>query len=110
MSTLAVKKAPWRDPAERKGAAAHADKILAMLAAAGSLGCTNSQLWTVCHAVNSRISDLRRRGYQIVAGSEGAGVWRYRLTSSEPLQPSPFEQRRRCEEAEAMPLFAGGAA
>jgi len=82
-----------------------------MLTAAGSLGCTNAQLWTVCHPVNSRISDLRKRGDNITAESEGGGIWRYRLVAqSEPQQPSPFEQRRRREEAEAMPLFAGGAA
>jgi len=110
MSTSAPRNTVWRDPAERKRADAHSDTILAMLAAAGALGCTNSQLWTVCHAVNSRISDLRRRGHVITAECEGGGVWRYRLTPSAPAQPSAFEQRRRREEAEAMPLFAGGPA
>lgn len=65
----------WREPAERKRADAKADKILTMLAAAGSLSCTNSQLWTVCHAVNSRILDLIRRGHEIDGQSEGRGVW-----------------------------------
>ena len=96
-----------RDPEERKRSDAHSDTILAMLTAAGARGCTNSQLWTVCHAVNSRISDLRRRGHQITAECEGGGVWRYRLTSP-AAQPSAFEERRRREDAEAMPLFAGG--
>ena len=112
--------ASWRDPAARKRTDAHANKILTMLTEAGSRGCTNSQLWTVCHAVNSRISNLRRRGHHIVAESEGSGIWRYRLIPPEPQQhahgpeKSPcslnFEQRRRREEAEALPLFAGGTA
>jgi hypothetical protein len=110
MITSATKKAPWRDREARQRADAHSGKILAMLAAAGNHGCTNSQLWAVCHAVNSRISDLRRRGYKITAESEGGGVWRYRLISSPAFRPSPFEQLRRREEAEAMPLFAGDAA
>lgn len=94
-----------RDPEERKRSDAHSDRILAMLTAAGGLGCTNSQLWAVCHAINSRISDLRRRGHQITAVSEGAGVWRYRLTPSEPHQLTAFQERRRQEEVEAI---AGG--
>jgi len=82
-----------------------------MLTATGSLGCTNAQPWTVCHPINSRISDLRKRGHNITAESEGGGIWRYRLVAqSEPHQPSQFEQRRRQEEAEAMPLFSRGAA
>lgn len=105
-----VKKQGWRDSSERKRADAHADKILGMLTAAGNLGCTNSQLWTVCHALNSRISDLRRRGHEISAESEGGGVWRYRLTSPTPRELSDFERRRQREEADAMPLFARGAA
>lgn len=105
MSGSAIK---TRDPDERKRSDAHSDTILAMLAAAGSRGCTNSQLWTVCHAVNSRISDLRRRGHQITADCEGGGIWRYRLIASGPPALSDFEQRRRREDAQAMPLFAGG--
>ena len=98
-----------RDPEERKRSDAHTAKILEMLTAAGTTGCTNSQLWAVCHAVNSRISDLRRRGYDISAESEGGGIWRYRLTQSPP-GPSPFMRRRQREDAAALPLFTRGLA
>lgn len=97
-----------RDPDERKRSDAHSDQILAMLIAAGHTGCTNAQLWTVCHAVNSRVSDLRRCGNVIEAKSEGGGVFRYRLVSTAP-RPSAFQQRRRKEHDREMPLFAGAA-
>lgn len=106
MSTSGTRSASQRDHTDRKRADAHAEKILSMLIAAGSLGCTNSQLWTVCHPVNSRISDLRRRGHEIAATSEGRGIWRYRLIPPQSGQSVLFEQRRRDEEARETPLFA----
>ena len=96
--------------ADRNRTAGQAEKILSMLVAAGPRGCMNVELWVVCHAVNSRVADLRKQGHAITAESEGRGIWRYRLAPSEPHQLSPFEERRRREEAEAMPLFSGGAA
>lgn len=97
------------DTEQRTRSDAHSAKILEMLTMAGVQGCTNSQLWTVCHPVNSRISDLRARGHEITATSEGNGVWRYRLIQKIP-KPSPFEQRRCREFEQEMPLFARGAA
>jgi hypothetical protein len=96
--------ASQRDSADRARAAAQANKILAMPVEAGGLGYTNSQLWTICHAANSRISDLRKRGHKIEAVSEGAGVWRYRLTARPGN--SRFEQKYRQELQRAAPLFA----
>jgi hypothetical protein len=94
-----------RDLADRKRADGQSEKILAMLSAAGEHGCTNHQLWTVCHAVNSRVSDLRKQGHRITAWPEGHGIWRYRLQPA-PDQASPFEQTRREELEREAPLFA----
>jgi hypothetical protein len=71
---------------------------------AGSRGCTNRELWDVCHAVNSRIADLRKCGYRIDATSEGRGIWRYRLIEQTPLMvpPDPHEPA-------TLPLFGGEA-
>lgn len=78
-----------RDPADHRRAQPHADKIPSMLTAAGSVGCTNLELWSACHPVNSRISDLRARGHRIKAKPEGRGAWRYWLI---PLaEPAPRE-------------------
>jgi hypothetical protein len=68
--------------ADRERLAGQEGKIIALLVKAGERGCTNSELWQVCHAVNSRISDLRGAGYDIEAKPEGGGIWRYRLISS----------------------------
>lgn len=81
------------------------DQILSMLRAAGAAGCTNSQLWAVAHAVNSRISDLRKRGHRITAGSEGGGIWRYKLILSEPPRPSDWQQG---PHVTGLPLFDAG--
>lgn len=101
---------PTLDPADRKRLGGQARRILAMLQLAGAEGCTNRELWAVCHAVNSRVGDLRERGYQIISEPEGGGVWRYRLVSTPRRGPSPFMERRRTEEAReraaALPLFA----
>jgi len=104
-----------RGPEDFARAADQNSKILARLQEAGPLGVTNSEMWAMgAHAAHSRISDLRKRGgYQISCKREAAGVWRYVLQAeAEPAEPelSAFEQRRRREDAEAMPLFFGGAA
>jgi hypothetical protein len=96
-----------RDSADRARADAQSRKIFDMLASAGAQGCTNSQLWAVCHAVNSRISDLRKRGHKIEAAAEGGGIWRYRLVGSPGSDGlSEFEQRRQRELEHDAPLFA----
>ncbi len=81
------------------------DQILERLLKAGDYGCRNVELWDICHAVTSRISGLRRRGWKIISISEGRGVWRYKLlpqTASGPTaQPSP------ADDSATLPLFAG---
>jgi hypothetical protein len=103
-----------RGPEDFARAADQNSKILARLKEAGPLGVTNSEMWALgAHAAHSRVADLRKRGYEISCKRESAGVWRYFLhASDEPAKPSlsAFEQRRRREDAEAMPLFFGGAA
>jgi hypothetical protein len=94
-----------RDSADHKRARAQADEILSMLTVAGELGCANSELWSVCHAVNSRISDLRKRGHKITAESEGGGTWRYRLIPPEPKCPSDWQDR---PVTTGLPLFDAG--
>jgi hypothetical protein len=91
---------------DRARAAAQADKILGMLVDAGDRGCTNSQLWTVAHAVNSRISDLRKRcGHKIESVAEGGGVWRYRLIPPQLNGVSDWQDRPRTA---GLPLFDAG--
>jgi hypothetical protein len=99
-------RASQRSPEDRLRAAAQADKILGMLSAAGDRGCLKSELWAACHGVNSRVSDLRKRGHKIQALAVGRGVWQYRLIA----QPgnSRFEQRQYEEFEREAPLFAGG--
>src|SRR5579862_6036295 len=95
------------DSTDRARTDAQSGKILEMLIAAGAKGCTNSQLWDVCHAVNSRISDLRKRGHKIDAAAEGGGIWRYRLAAgSSVAKPSRFEERCRRDIEQQAPLFA----
>lgn len=72
----------------------HAERLLKLLIAAGDRGCMNYELWAVCHAVNSRISDLRARGFEIACTSEGGGKYRYVLrkesarASADTAQPA----------------------
>lgn len=92
---------------DRARLAGQENKILELLTEAGSRGCTNSELWSVCHAVNSRVSDLRRAGHDIEARPEGGGVWRYRLIATpQSGELSRFEQQRRNEFQRDFPLFA----
>lgn len=95
-----------QSPADRARANAQSRKILEMLTTAADRGCTNAQLRAICHAVNSRISDLRKRGHTIHAVAEGGGVWRYRLIRSEMQMSPSFEKRRRKEFEREAPLFA----
>lgn len=82
----------YRAPADRVRADDQTEKVLAMLRAAGVRGCTNIELWTVAHAANSRVSDLRQRGYTISSKRESGSVWRYVLRSGpENLKPPPAE-------------------
>jgi len=76
-----------RDPRDHGRLKRQADKTLSMLIAANGLGCMNTETWGVCHAVNSRVADLRKRSHRITIKSEGHGVWRYRL---EPPEPPAF--------------------
>jgi hypothetical protein len=94
-----------RDTQDIERARGQEDRILSMLRAAGPAGCTNSQLWTVAHAVNSRISDLRKRGHKITTESEGRGIWRPRLVLAEPRQPRDWQDRTRVT---GLPLFDAG--
>lgn len=99
-----------RTKADRRRADSASKKILDMLLAAGERGCLNTELWTICHAVNSRVADLRARGFKIEAMREGAGVWRYRLAAStrRPEPETAYTQRSRALRDRAMPLFASG--
>jgi hypothetical protein len=67
----------------------HESRILAALRSAGPRGCTNTELWTICHAVNSRVSDLRKLGHSITMEREGKGVFRYRLVLPRTKGASP---------------------
>jgi hypothetical protein len=83
-----------------------ADRILEMLREAGPEGCTNVQLFTVCHALNARINDLRQEGYGIEAKRERGGVWRYTLTTDKPSTPRPSPTH--AEPSSTLPLFPIG--
>jgi len=98
------------DREEQKRLDGHAAEILEMLVAAGERGVLNLDLWTVCHAVNSRVADLRKSGYDIRTQREGSGIFRYRLIPTQAKELSEFEKRRRLEEAAAAPLFANAGA
>jgi hypothetical protein len=94
-----------RDAQDIERARGQEDQILSMLREAGNRGCTNSQLWAICHAVNSRISDLRKRGHKIDATAEGGGVWRYRLITPQLNRVSDWQDRPRTT---GLPLFDAG--
>jgi hypothetical protein len=97
-----------QNSADRTRAHAQASTILEMLATGGAQGFTNSQLWAVCHAVNSRISDLRKRGHKIQATAGGGGIWLYRLVvdSDTASRRGQFEPSRQRELEGEAPLFA----
>ena len=110
MSVATANKSTGREPEDLARAADQNSRILARLQEAGPRGVTNAEMWALgAHAAHSRISDLRKRGHRISCKREGSGMWRYTLIQPS-VELSPFEQRRRREEAEAMPLFSRGAA
>ncbi len=73
-----------RTAADHRRANGQCERILGLLVAAGDRGCSNAELWSVAHAVNSRIADLRRRGHDIVCTPEGGGRYRYVLRQRQP--------------------------
>jgi hypothetical protein len=96
-----------RNETNRERARGQEEEILSTLRLAGERGCTNTELWAICHAVNSRISDLRKRGHRIEASPEGRGVWRYRLLKAAPTSPDPLPTGKSATEKQAvLPLFA----
>lgn len=69
-----------RTQADRHRHENHSDVILRMLRAAGSAGVSNAEIWDAgLRYPNSRISDLRNRGFKIETHREGRGVFRYTL-------------------------------
>jgi hypothetical protein len=96
---------PSKSPAQR-------ERILSPLRSCGLAGATNLELNASCFRYGARIFELRKAGFDIKTFREGETQFRFVLVG-EPGHPKSlptFEQRRRREEAEAMPLFAGGAA
>lgn len=84
-----------RTEADRHRHTAHADLILRMLISAGDTGLTNVAIWDAgLRYPNSRISDLRGRGFKIKTQREGRGVFRYFLESAppQPEPPTPSQQ------------------
>ena len=91
---------------------AQRERILSLLRSRGSAGATNGELNAICFRYGARIFELRKAGYVIETLRQGETEFRFALVS-EPEKPkslTSFEQRRQQEEAEAMPLFSGGAA
>jgi helix-turn-helix protein len=96
---------PSNSPSQR-------ERILSLLRSRGSSGATNLELNAICFRYGARIFELRKAGFDIKTRREGETEFRFVLVG-EPENPKSlptFEQRRRREEAGAMPLFAGGAA
>jgi hypothetical protein len=96
---------PSKRPAQR-------ERILLLLRSGGSVGATNVELNAIAFRYGGRIHELRALGNRIDTIRESENLFRFVLVS-EPHKPeslSPFEQRRRREDAEAMLLFFGGAA
>jgi hypothetical protein len=75
---------PIPDQNRRRG---QAERILAILRAAGGRGVTNAELWPIAHAAHSRISDLRARGHRIRCEREGSGLYRYTLEPPDAVPP-----------------------
>ena len=96
---------PSKSPAQR-------ERILSLLRSRGASGATNIELNAIAFRYGGRIHELRRMGYRIEPLRESENLFRFVLIS-EPENPKPisnFQQRRQREDAEAMPLFAVGAA
>lgn len=105
-SALTHRSRSQRKLADRRRADGQCERILGLLVSAGDLGCTNRELWAVCHAVNSRVSDLRRRGHEIIAKAEGGGIYRYRLVASKPRRETLAQEPPRAQGL----LFSGARA
>jgi len=104
---LLDKKSPKLTSEDIEKNASQSGQILSLLVAAGARGCTNEQLWGICHAVNSRMGDLREQGYTIRSKRERGRIWKYWLEPAPAeTKPPTFEERHRREEAERFPLFA----
>ena len=101
-----------RDEGDIKRAGSQEEEILSRLRLAGPLGCLNSELWDICHAVNSRIAAIRKRlrrcGFDIEALPEGRGIWRYRIIKLAPAatDPRPAEKLP-SHKPTTLPLFGG---
>ena len=94
-----------KSPAQR-------ERILYLLRSRGPVGATNVELNAICFRYGARIFELRKAGFDIKTRREGETEFRFVLVSgASEAKPIPsFERRRRREEAEALPLFAGGTA
>lgn len=71
------------------------EKILAALKDAGLDGITNVELNKISFLYNSRLSDLRRKGFVIKTDYLGKGVYKYTLIktpSNDVLFPSAKEE------------------
>jgi hypothetical protein len=86
-----------KNSAHRTMTVVQSRKILEMLVTTADRGCKNSLLGTACHAINSRISDLRKRGHDLADLFDSQGGWRYRLMAehSERHLFSSFEEGHR---------------
>jgi hypothetical protein len=100
-----VSTSPSKRPAQR-------ERILSLLRSRGAAGATNVELNAIAFRYGGRIHELRGLGYRIETVRESENLFRFVLVS-EPHKAetlSPFEQRRRREFDQEMPLFAGGVA
>lgn len=97
-----------RTKTDQRRAEGAAGKILDMLLVAGDHGVLNTEHWTIYHALNSRVADLRARGFKIETTREGAGVWRYRIAPGTRKPEPETEYMRKSRELRdaALPLFA----
>jgi hypothetical protein len=96
---------PSKGPAQR-------ERILSLLRFRGAAGASNVELNAIAFRYGGRIHELRGMGYRIDTRRESENLFRFVLVSEpDKIQPlSDFEQRRRREEAERLPLFARGVA
>lgn len=93
-----------RNDADLNRARGQAERILVKLKEAGDLGCLNSELFPIAHALNSRINDLRQQGHEIEAKREDFGLWRYWLKTG-PAEPLPA-QKPHPQTRETLTLFS----
>lgn len=99
---------------DRERLASQCEQILEKLKEAGAHGVPNYELFPVAHALNARVSDLRKRGFEIKCEREEGGVWRYWLISKGSVQLDWYEQqtgkpRKSFATAnDELPLFRGG--